>query len=90
MSSSITWQRDDGWVGSEIEDSFVMVNIDSGKYVALNSSASTVWNALSEPRSEDELAAALMARFTVDAATCRASLAGLLGQMQSLNMAAPV
>ena len=33
------WARSDDWVGSEIDDSFVMVNIDSGKYVALNATA---------------------------------------------------
>jgi len=37
------WARSDDWVGSEIEDSFVMVNIDSGKYVALNPTATAVW-----------------------------------------------
>ena len=31
MSETI-WQRDDNWVGAENEDSFVMVNIDTGAY----------------------------------------------------------
>jgi hypothetical protein len=37
------WQRSDNWVGSEIDDSFVMVNIDSGNYIALNITARRRW-----------------------------------------------
>lgn len=90
MKDNVHWRRSDDWVGSEIEDSFVMVNIDSGKYVALNSTARVVWQALDQPQSEDQLTQQLMARFAVEEAHCRRSLVTLLGTMQSLNMAAQV
>lgn len=84
------WQRDDDWVGSEIEDSFVMVNIDTGKYVALNSTASAVWDALEEPRTQAGIEAHLRERFAVDEAACRASVTRLLGEMRELRLAAPL
>ncbi len=81
------WKRDEDWVGSEIEDSFVMVNIDTGKYVALNSSASAVWDSLEQPRTRAELEAALRGRFAVDEATCAAAVGRLLDQMSELQLA---
>lgn len=82
------WHRDENWVGSEVDDSFVMVNIDTGKYVALNSTASAVWNALSEPRTATEIEAQLREQFDVDEQACKESVAKLLGQMQDLQLAA--
>lgn len=84
------WQRDENWVGSEIDDSFVMVNIDTGKYVALNPTANAVWSALEQPRTQAEIEAELSSRYAVDADECRASVQKLLDQMQSLHLAAQV
>ena len=88
MNESI-WQRDENWVGSEVEDSFVMVNIESGKYVALNLTANAVWQLLEEPRTQQELEAALQSRFAVDETDCRKSLVTLLEQMREMELAAP-
>ena len=86
--NDLKWQRDDNWVGSQIEDSFVMVNIDSGKYVALNSSASAIWDALEQPRTSSEIVSDLQSRFEVDEQTCRSSVDRLLTQMSELQLAA--
>lgn len=88
--SDLKWQRDDNWVGSQIEDNFVMVNIDSGKYVALNASASAIWDALEQPRSSDEIVTDLQNRFEVDEQTCRASVDRMLAQMGELQLAAQI
>ncbi|MBN8499985.1 MAG: PqqD family protein [Sphingomonadales bacterium] len=86
--NDLKWQRDDNWVGSQIEDSFVMVNIDSGKYVALNSSASAIWDALEQPRTSSEIVSDLQSRFEVDEQTCRSSVDRMLTQMSELQLAA--
>ena len=88
MSDSV-WQRDENWVGSEIEDSFVMVNIETGKYVALNTTANAVWQLLEEPQTQQQLEVALRHRFAVDEAACRQSLLKLLEKMRDLQLAAP-
>lgn len=85
----LVWQRDENWVGSEVDDSFVMVNIESGKYVALNLTANTVWQMLEQPRSQSEMEAEMMDRFDVEEADCRASLESLLGKMRELELATP-
>lgn len=89
MSEEV-WQRDENWVGSEIEDQFVMVNIDTGTYVALNASASEVWNLLEQPRTRTELEDNLRAIYTVDAETCAQSVTRVLDQMRELQLAAPL
>ncbi|MEK6541229.1 MAG: PqqD family protein [Pseudomonadota bacterium] len=86
---SQVWQRNENWVGSQIEDNFVMVNIDTGKYVSLNSSAGAVWQALEQPRTQAELESGLLTDYVVDAATCAHSISGLLEQMRELQLAAP-
>lgn len=81
------WQRDENWVGSLIEDNLVMVNIDTGKYVTLNSSANAVWQALEQPRTEGDIVNELIDTFDVDMATCSRSVTGVLHQMRELQLA---
>jgi hypothetical protein len=88
--SDIKWQRDDNWVGSQIEDSFVMVNIETGKYVTLNVSASAIWDALEQPRLIDDVVSELQTQFEVDEPTCRNSVDRMLSQMHALQLAAQV
>lgn len=80
------WQRSDDWVGSEIEDKFVMVNIESGKYVALNATANAIWQALEQQCDEDGIVAELLGQFVVEEGECRASVLRSLGEMQKLAM----
>jgi NADH:ubiquinone oxidoreductase subunit B-like Fe-S oxidoreductase len=89
MSDGV-WQRNETWVGSEIEDSFVMVNIETGKYVALNATASLVWEALAVSCAPSEIEAKLRSRYDIAEDACHASVAQLLEQMRTLQLAAPV
>lgn len=80
------WTRSEDWVGSEIEDSFVMVNIDSGKYVALNRTATAVWEALASPVDQATIERAMCEAFVVSPEDCHRSVTALLGQMQDLQL----
>jgi Coenzyme PQQ synthesis protein D (PqqD) len=80
------WKRSDDWVGSEIEDSFVMVNIDSGKYVALNLTATTVWDALETPADQPSIERALCEAYSVSPEDCHRSVTALLAKMQDLQL----
>ena len=85
MSETI-WQRVDNWVGSDDEDSFVMVNIDTGAYVALNRTAFAVWQMLEAPATESEIASKLVERFDVSPAECKAAVLRLSQKMQDLKL----
>jgi hypothetical protein len=84
------WMRDDSWVGSPIEDSFVMVNIDTGAYVALNSTAHAIWDVIENPRTSSEIAATLAGQFDVAADTCSAAVARTLAEMEIQQLARAV
>ena len=81
------WQRNEDWVGSEIDDAFVMVNVETGKYVALNQTASAVWQALEHPVDQPAIERALCERFDVTPDECRRAVEGLLAQMRELRLA---
>ena len=86
--SEALWQRKDRWVGAEVDDSFVMVDIETGKYVALNPTALAIWNALETPADEDELCRMLIAKFEVEPEECRRAVAAVLDRMRELDLAA--
>jgi len=75
------WQRVDGWVGSDIEDSFVILNIDGGDYVSFNQSAKDIWAILENPVSQTEIVGRLTAKYAVDAETCLRSVQSVLGEL---------
>ncbi|MFM5895033.1 MAG: PqqD family protein, partial [Novosphingobium sp.] len=68
------------------EDAFVMVNIDSGKYVALNPTATAVWEAMESPVDQPAIERALCAAYSVSADDCSRSVTALLTQMQDLQL----
>ncbi len=87
--SETVWQRSDDWVGAVVEDSFVMVSIEDGKYVSLNPTANAVWQALEEPRTEPEIRDALLAQFDVAPDACADSVARALETMRDMGLASP-
>jgi hypothetical protein len=84
------WQRAVDWVGTEVEDSFVMIHLDTGTYLTLNRTASAVWDALETPQTQGAIEDRLRAQFDVDASTCSAAVGNLLAEMRGHQLASPV
>jgi hypothetical protein len=85
----MAWRRSDDWVGSQIEDSFVMLDIRSGQYVSMNATAADIWHALEEPRSEEEVAALMLDRYEVDADHCLSAVRSVLANMAEKRLVNP-
>lgn len=83
------WRRCADWVGSQVEDQYVMIHVESGRYMALNETATEAWRLLETPHDEATLTAALMTKFDVDAETCARSVPTLLGTMTEAEMIEP-
>jgi hypothetical protein len=66
--------------GRSGSDTFMM-SVESGLYFALNETASRVWQILEQPRTADEIVAALVAEFRVDPARCREEIGPFLAQL---------
>lgn len=88
--TEMVWQRATDWVGTEVEDSFVMIHLDTGTYLTLNRTASAVWQALETPQTQGAIAERLRTRFDVDPATCDAAVTALLAEMHGHQLASPV
>jgi hypothetical protein len=80
------YQRADGLVGSQVDDSFVILNIDTGTYVALNATATAIWECLATPRSTAEIVDALLSQFAVERPACEAGVTLSLEQMMQLRL----
>ena len=84
------WQRTDQWVGTEVEDSFVMINLETGTYLTLNATANAVWDVLETPQTQDAVEAALLDRFDVVPADCTTAVTSLLAKMRDMKLASAV
>ncbi len=84
------WQRTDKWVGTEVEDSFVMINLETGTYLTLNATANAVWDVLETPQTQDAVEAALLDRFDVTPTDCTTAVTSLLAKMHAMKLAGPV
>lgn len=67
-----------------------MVNIDTGKYIALNATATAVWDALEAPVDQVAIERALCEAFEVSPEDCHGPVAALLGQMRDLQLVSPL
>jgi len=84
------YQRTDGWVGSQIDDSFVILNMDTGNYVALNATAAAIWESLASPRTSDAVVDDLLQQFAVERDACQASVVRTLEEMVQKQLVAQV
>lgn len=84
MSES-RWHRDPNWIGAKLDDTRVMLDVESGQYVGLNNTATVIWDALAEPITPAELQESLLARFDVSADQCAAAIERVLSEFEALG-----
>jgi hypothetical protein len=84
------WQRNDHWVGTQIDDAFVMLDFEGGTYVSLNKTATDVWNALEQPTSADNIVSLLTERYEVADDQCAAAVDRVLADFQAKRLIQPV
>ena len=85
MSESV-WRRNDQWVGAQIEDAYVMLDIEAGEYVSFNASATDIWAALEQPRTSAQIVAELCKRYTVAPETCTMAVNRVLTELAAKGL----
>jgi hypothetical protein len=75
---------------AEIGDELVALEPAKGNCFGFNSVATSVWRALAEPRSFDQLRDALLDEYDVDAEQCSSELRTLLEDMEARGLIEPV
>jgi len=81
-----TYVRRPDLVAANLGDELAVLDMSKSAYLGFNATAAQVWRLLQEPRSLDELCAALNAEFDVDAQRCRQEVEALLQKLQSAGM----
>lgn len=84
--SDTVWLRVEDWVGTEVDGNYVMVNVESGKYISLNDSATAIWYALASPQSNAQIGAYLSERFEISPDECAPAVAIALSTMCELSL----
>lgn len=84
------WQRLPDFVSTEAEGSHVLFSMRSGNYIALNSSANAIWEALLDPVTEAVLIEMLTVRYKVDADTATSAVTRTLRSLADLELIQPV
>ncbi len=86
--SEAKWERRD-CVSAEVEQSLVLLDLDTLLYHSLNQTASAIWELLAEPRSAAEITDGLCKQYRVSPEQCRASVDRTLQSFQEAGLASP-
>ncbi len=84
--SDIKWQRKDNWVGSEVDEAFVMLDFVKGEYLSLNHTAARIWDALEAPSSRSDIVSKLTDSYEVTADQCAAAVDKVLGLLEGKGL----
>lgn len=85
--STKMWERTDGWVGAELEDSFVLLSVEGGEYISLNKTAKEIWSVLETPSAQTDIVAHLRGLYDVDQESCHASVDRTLASLVERGLA---
>ena len=73
-------------VGAEIEDGYVLLDLDSSKYLQFNATAQVIWEILEAPKPLGGIIDGLQERFDVERETCCAEIEPLLQRFLDLGI----
>lgn len=68
ITAGTTLQRTDRAVHGDLPEETVLLDVDAGTAVRLNSTGAWIWEQLEQPRQVSDLASGLAARFEIDEA----------------------
>ncbi len=86
--SQTVWQRRD-CVSAEIEDSLVLLDLESLTYHSLNPTAAAIWNILESPQPAPAIVDALCKQYRVTPEVCTPSVDRLLAELTTNNLVKP-
>ena len=74
--------RTDAMTWQVVDDEVVVLDLKGGSYFRVNGSGAMLWQLLAQPRTEDELADALIERFAIDRPTAASDASGFLSDLR--------
>ncbi|MEJ1970174.1 MAG: PqqD family protein [Rhizomicrobium sp.] len=89
MNTTAKWRYSGSFVGAKIEDSFVILDVDSAYYYAFNVSASDIWDLLATPRTCRDVADLLVQKYEVAPEECLRSVEGVVAELSAKGLVSP-
>lgn len=74
------------WFTSELGNELMMMNIDRGVYIGLNPMGVQIWRLIEPPQTIGDICAALIEKFEVDPAVCRAEVEAFVEKMAARGL----
>ena len=82
----MNFTRNEDIISGRLHDELVMMDIEKGKYFALNSVATRIWDLLSEPLPVEKLCARLLEEYNVPPDQCLQEVSEYLEHMVKLGL----
>ena len=78
--------RDPDIDAADLNGEIVMMNIDKGKYFALNEVGSRIWNMIVKPQKVGNIIDSLLTEYEIDRLTCENEVLNFLGRMYEAGL----
>lgn len=88
ISASSTVCQSEDHVSAELDGEVVLMSIEKGAYFGLNKVLSRIWKLIETPITVNQLCAALMAEYEVDAEICQKDVIEALQTLAEKNLVA--
>ena len=82
----IRYMRNSKTISGRLSDEMVMMDIDKGKYFALNPVATRIWDLLEQPVTLDDLCLILSEEYEVEHAQCKSEVEQYILKMEGLGL----
>lgn len=80
------YKRKNELIEAELDEDLVMLDVEQGKYFALNSIGKRIWELLSEARTKEELMTILLNEYEVEPKLCEEELSIYLKSIKKANL----
>ena len=78
--------RDPDLVAADMDGDLVMMSIDNGEYYGVGGVGPRIWELLESPRTVEQITAAIVEEFDVEADTCREDMLGFIRQLLDMGL----
>ena len=79
-------QRRPGWLSAQVGEEIVMMSVETGDYVGLNSVGARIWELIEAPAELDELCARLEGEFEAPPEVCRRDVETFLAELEARRL----
>ena len=83
---SVVLRKDSGLMGGEMGNETVLMDMNTGDYLGLNSVGSSIWKMLATPTKVADICGQLQTEYDIDDATCQAETLKYLGTLDEENI----